>query len=142
MEHWQYNNKPFITNSDNFFGFIYCITNRTNNKKYIGKKLFTKAAYKQVKGKRKKLRADSGWQDYFGSGPRLQIDIEKLGKENFKREILRFCESRGECNFWELWEIMDRKALRSPEYYNDWWKGTVSRRHLIIGDDENGKSKV
>jgi hypothetical protein len=136
VDSWIYNNEPFTDNCHNHFGFIYCITNKLDGKKYIGKRLFSKAAYKNVKGKRKKIRKESDWREYFGSGSRLQAAIEKEGKENFSREILRFCDSRGECNFWELYEIMRRKAIRSPEYYNDWWKGTISRKHLIIGEDE------
>lgn len=131
---WIYQNEPFVDNNINAFGFIYCIVNNLNKKKYIGKKLFTQAGYKQTKGKRKKIRKESGWESYFGSGPRLQEDIKKYGKENFTREILRLCESRGECNYWELWEIMNRHALRDPEYYNDWVSIKISRKHLKLGE--------
>ena len=36
------------------FGFVYLITHNPTGRKYIGKKFFTKAATRQVKGKRKK----------------------------------------------------------------------------------------
>jgi len=139
VEHsWTYNNQPFVDDSDNFFGFIYCITNKRNGMWYIGKKLFTMAGYKQIKGKRKKIRKYSGWKDYYGSGPRLQKAIEQDGKENFSREILRLCVSRGECNYWELYEIISRHALRRVDSYNDWVKVTIGRNHLVIGENEYG----
>lgn len=134
MEQWTHNGNPFTVAPVDAFGFIYLITNTGTGQKYIGKKLFTKAAYKQVKGKRKKLRADSDWINYWGSGPRLQDDIVKFGKKQFTREILRLCKSRGECNYWESYEIFSRHALRSEEYYNDWISCKISRKHLIIED--------
>ena len=50
---WSYNGHEF-NESDigNSFGFVYCIHNLVDKKRYIGKKFFTKAGYKQVKGKR------------------------------------------------------------------------------------------
>lgn len=115
---WLYNGKKFEEDITNWFGFVYLITNTKNDRKYIGKKLFSKAATKQVKGKKKKIRKDSDWKDYYGSSKELLADVELLGKENFKREILYLCESRGTCNYIETREIMDRRALESEEYYN------------------------
>lgn len=127
---WMYNGEPFTVSPDDSFGFVYVITNDITHERYIGKRLFTKAGYKQVKRRRKKIRKDNQWQDYFGSGPQIIANVEQYGKENFTREILRLCSSRGECNYWELWEIMTRHAIRDPLYLNGWWKGTVSRKHL------------
>ena len=44
------------------YGFVYLITHIKTGRKYIGKKFFTKAKTKQVKGKKKKLRVSSDWQ--------------------------------------------------------------------------------
>lgn len=129
---WIYNGQSFTESPDDFFGFVYVISNLITGEKYIGKRLFSKAGYKQIKGKRKKIRKENQWQDYFGSGPQIIENVKKYGKENFSREILRLCQSRGECNYWELSEIMSRHALRNPIYLNFWWKGTVSRKHLML----------
>ena len=45
MSNWIYENKEVLSKNlpENAIGFIYLITNLTNNKKYIGKKLLTKA---------------------------------------------------------------------------------------------------
>lgn len=126
---WLYNNKEFEP-PDNCYGFIYLIENKINNRKYIGRKYLTKAGYKQVKGKRKKIRKESDWLDYYGSSPQLLKDIEQYGKENFTRTILRICKSRGECNYWEAKLIFHYDAVLKEEYYNEWAQCKISSRHV------------
>ena len=54
---WQYNGRDLTEDdAEKYYGFVYCIHNLKENKRYIGKKFFTKAGYRQVKGKRKKTR--------------------------------------------------------------------------------------
>ena len=53
---WLYENNEYIEYDKKYYGFIYEITNKLNGKKYIGRKFFTSAGYKQVKGKRKKVK--------------------------------------------------------------------------------------
>jgi hypothetical protein len=133
---WQYNNKDF-TEEDigDSYGYVYRITNLTNNKKYIGKKFFSKAGYKQVKGKRKKIRKPSDWLDYWGSNKTLIEDIQKLGKENFKREILYLCKTRSDCAYLELREQIDQRVLESDGWYNDWIMVKVRKNHLKVNTD-------
>ena len=81
---WLYKTREFTDeNIGDAVGFVYCITNVLNGRKYIGKKLFTKAGRKQVKGKVKKIRKQSDWQDYYGSNEELKKDVEELGKDKF-----------------------------------------------------------
>jgi hypothetical protein len=61
---------------------------------------------------------DSDWQDYYGSSDELTMDIHKLGKENFKREILFYCKSRSELSYVEAREQFSRKVLETNDYYN------------------------
>ena len=59
---WQYNGQEFTEDMiGDSYGYVYIIVNKTNNRKYIGKKFFSKAGYKTVKGKRKKIRKASDW---------------------------------------------------------------------------------
>ena len=126
---WLYEGKEFEY-SDEWYGFIYLIENLKNGRKYIGRKFLTKAAYKTVKGKRKKIRKESDWADYYGSSPALLADVEVYGKEQFRRTILRLCKSRGECNYFETKEIFDRDAVLDGNYYNQWVSAKIQASHV------------
>jgi len=126
---WLYEGKEFEY-SDEWYGFIYLIENLKNGRKYIGRKFLTKAAYKTVKGKRKKIRKESDWADYYGSSPALLADVEVYGKEHFRRTILRLCKSRGECNYFETKEIFDRDAVLDGTYYNQWVSAKIQASHV------------
>jgi len=130
---WYYENKE-ISDEDikEYTGFVYRITNLTNNKSYIGKKLFTSTRTKTLKGKRKKVKLDSGWRDYYGSNALLKADVEALGADNFRRDILHLCKSKGTANYLEMREQIDRRVLESDQFYNDWIMVKVSRSHIKL----------
>jgi len=112
------------------YGFVYVITNNTNGRRYIGRKYFTKAGYKTVKGKRKKIRLSSGWEDYYGSNKTLLEDVKNLGAENFSRAIIKLCKNRSECSYWETHFIFQFEALLSDRWYNEWVTCKISAKHL------------
>jgi len=128
---WTYNNIDFTEDliGDNY-GFVYCITNTTNNRKYIGKKFFYSAKTKQVKGKKKRFKVGSDWQTYYGSSAELAKDVLSLGHDKFKREILHLCLSKGDCGYLEAKEQFIRGALESDDYYNTWIMVRVRKSHL------------
>lgn len=137
---WFYNDAEVETAPEFAVGFVYLITNLTNNKKYIGKKLltFSKTTYKMVKlkngtKKKKKIRSkiSSDWQTYYGSSVELTKDIELLGKENFKREILFYCKSKSECSYIEAREQFTRQVLESADYYNGQISVRCHKSHII-----------
>ncbi len=128
---WIYKGEPLLDKDiEGRFGFVYCITNTLNGKKYIGKKYFTKSKVKTTKGKKKKTRIESDWKDYFGSNKVLLEDVLKYGKENFKREILILCDSRGECNYYEAKYQMEYDVLFSDMWYNEHIWVRVHKTHL------------
>ena len=126
---WLYEDKEFIDVED-YYGFIYVIENLINGKKYIGRKYLTKAGYKTVKGKRKKIRVESDWRDYYGSSTSLKEDVDHYGKDSFRRTILRLCKSRGECNYFETKYIFDVDAILDPQYYNVWVSCKIQASHV------------
>jgi len=127
---WIYEGVEF-ENDGEYYGFIYLIENITSGKKYIGRKFLTKAGYKTVKKKRKKIRVESDWKDYYGSSLSLKKDIDELGVENFKRTILKLCKSRGECNYQEAKMIFEADAVIDDNYYNNWVSAKVHRGHVL-----------
>jgi hypothetical protein len=129
---WLYNNKEFTEDMiGDAFGFIYEITNNLDGRKYVGKKFFTRAGTKQIKGKKKKVRLSSGWANYWSSSKELQEDVKKLGEENFTRKILYLCKSRSECSYRETKEIFTRDALLTEEYYNSWVSCKIHKAHVL-----------
>ena len=129
---WLYNDIEF-TEQDigDYFGFVYLIENLIDNRRYIGKKFFTRAGTKQIKGKKKKVRLSSGWSNYWSSSKELQEDVKKLGEENFTRRILYLCKSRSECSYRETKEIFIRDALLSENYYNSWVSCKIHKAHVL-----------
>lgn len=128
---WIYEGQEF-TDAEISVGFVYMITNLVTGRRYIGKKLFTKAATKQVKGKKKKIRKPSDWQQYYGSNKELVEDVKTHGAENFTREILRLCATRGECTYWEAKYQFQFGVLEAgpKEWYNGQIMCRVHRTHL------------
>ena len=121
MTKWTYQNKDVEELPEDCEAFVYLITNTTNNRKYIGKKLAKrKVTRPPLKGKKNKRRGykESDWREYWGSSDHLKADLEKLGEENFIREILHFCPSRGVASYLEAQEQFERKVLLTDEYYN------------------------
>lgn len=137
---WYYQGTLVETLPEDCIGFIYLITNTTNGRKYIGKKLakFSKTTYKTVKlkngtKKKKKIRSkiDSDWQTYYGSNDELNKDVESQGASNFTREILYYCNSKALCSYIEAREQFTRKVLESTEYYNGHIQVRVHGSHII-----------
>ncbi len=128
---WTHNGQEFnLDPADNWWGFVYLIENTFLSKFYVGKKFFTKSKIRQVKGKKKKSRIDSGWMDYYGSSASLLADVELYGRDAFNRTILYLCRTKAECSYYESFEIFTRKALISRFYYNDWVSCRIRKAHL------------
>lgn len=128
---WYHNNEVVNEIDPQYQAFVYLITNLITGRLYIGLKQTTFAKTKQVKGKKKRIRVESDWREYWSSSEELQKDVELLGEENFKREIMYFCKLKSHANYLEAREQMDRRVLENPElYYNGIVNCRVSRNHI------------
>lgn len=109
------------------FGYIYITENLVNGKRYIGKK-------------------SSPEQDmnYLGSGKLIKRAIKKYGKENFKCEVLEWCETEEELNNMEKYYIKAFNAQEDPMFYNisaggDW--GNITKG-MTKEEYEQWKEKI
>tara|TARA_R110000803_G_scaffold183313_2_gene245661 strand:- start:3332 stop:3754 length:423 start_codon:yes stop_codon:yes gene_type:complete len=132
---WTYQNKKIEDLPTDCEGFVYLITNLTNDRKYIGKKLARfKTTKPPLKGRKNKRRGtkESDWKTYWGSSDKLLADVETLGEDKFTREILHFCPSRGVLSYIEAKEQFDRRVLETDEYYNGIINVRVGSSKILI----------
>lgn len=132
MNPWIYKNEPLIDIPEGAYGFVYIIENKVNNKKYIGKKLFWFIKTKQINKKKKRLKYESNWKDYWSSSPDVHNDVEHYGTDNFVRTILHICKNKGSCNYLEAREQMDRRVLETEEYYNGTIQCRIHKTHVKL----------
>lgn len=138
MSEWIYKDGPINFDVTDYFGFTYEITNLKNNRKYIGRK-YLWSFRKLGKSKRKK-KIPSNWKTYYGSCLELKEDIKRLGKKNFRREILEFYKSKVGTNFSETKLLMNHDVLTKKldngeyEYYNSNILGRYFRNTIIDMD--------
>lgn len=117
----------------NYVGFVYCIVNLIDGRKYIGRKYFH--SIRKVKGKSRRQRKESDWKDYYGSSKELLTDVEKHGIINFKRIMLSLHTTRGDVNYEEVKQQFLNNVLESDKYYNDNINGKWMRKpqHIVEG---------
>jgi hypothetical protein len=99
-----------------FEGFCYLITNKLNNRRYIGRKYFYER--RKPKGKTRRTKKLSNWQDYYGSSELLAEDISVIGNKHFDRQILSLHVTRGDANMYEVMLQFEFDVLTSDDYYN------------------------
>ena len=101
MSDWIYQGRKFEPpkdfTPDDWYGFVYLISHRGTNRKYVGKKFFWKSKtlpITKTRKRRQRLKVESDWRDYYGSN------------------------KQGECAYMETKEQFDREVLLKDEYYN------------------------
>lgn len=127
---WTYNENLFDGDITNYAGFVYIITNKINGKQYIGKKLFWSSKRKQVNKKRKSYKVESDWKEYWSSSDEVKSDVHTLGPENFKREIIHLCKTKGDLSYLELYEQVTRNVLFNENFYNGIIQCRVHHSHV------------
>ena len=130
---WTYLERTF-NSSDvrDYFGFVYLITNKSNQRQYIGRKYFW--SFRTPPGKKRKVKQESDWKKYYGSCPELKEDLKRYGKEIFKREILSLHTTKSTCNYEETKQLFLNNVLSealddgTPAYYNSNILGRYMRK--------------
>jgi hypothetical protein len=137
---WIYNGVPFTSsNIQDYFGFVYLIQNNLTGKKYIGRKYLWQ--FRTPKGKKRKVKSESDWKNYYGSCPELKEDIDKLGRENFSRTILSLHKTKGKTNFGETSQLFKNDVLTEsldngePAFYNGNILGRFYRKDYYGNND-------
>ena len=130
---WYYNNKILEQPPEGYQGFVYLIMDKSNNKMYVGKKGFwSKKTLPPLKGKTRKRRSivESDWQIYYGSSDMVKQLLLEYGPQNFYREILYLCRTKGEMGYLEAKEQFTRNVLLDDNYYNGIINCKIHRSHV------------
>ena len=115
---WYYNSQPLIEIPEKAFGFIYVITYMTTGQKYLGRKQFWSTKTKTIKGKKKRLKVESDWREYYSSSPDLKKLIEEVGRDKFRRDIIMMVESKSELLYAEEYFLYQTHAMLSDQWLN------------------------
>lgn len=130
---WYYKGKEYDETPEEYQGFVYLIAELDTNKKYIGKKNFWKPKVLPKNSKRSRrvrTRVESDWKDYYGSNKELQLLVESKGIENYRRDILRLCKTKGEMSYYEAKLQFEHDVLLRDDYYNEFIGCKIHSRHL------------
>ena len=110
--------KTRVPQPDEYFGFVYVITNKLTTKQYIGCKQYWHM-------RKRKKHKPSNWRVYTSSSKDLNEDIDKLGKRRFKFEIIQEYKTKRGLHYYEQFYQMKHHVLTAviegtdePAYYN------------------------
>ena len=134
-----------IINPEDNFGFVYKITNLTDGRFYIGKKVFwnnkkhklTKKQLAEQTGPGRKptfevIKTESDWKTYWGSNKQLLADIKALGEDHFECLILHVCKTKKQLTYYEMHHQCKFECLVSPSLsYNDNILGKFFSKDLL-----------
>lgn len=137
--HWTFGRK---FRASEWFGFVYCITRKSDGKFYIGKKQLTVRGKKRSKGYGK----EHSWRTYTGSSEALNRDIKKLGKDAFDFEIIDLYKTKGGLYYAEAYLQMVSGALplKHPSDEDDFasYNATIGAVRFIPREDVTYKTRT
>lgn len=132
---WTFKGAEFTSDDipEEAIGFVYRITNNQTGLKYIGQKRFFKPVVKPpLKGQTRKRRSivESDWKKYVGSSEEVKRQVKELGLENFTREILEICFSKGMLSYTEAKLQFDLGVLFDDSYLNGIIQTRINKTHV------------
>ena len=145
---WTYEGANFTSDDINdFFGFVYRITNLESGKQYIGRKYFTSRRKPRSGKSKRRVTSESDWKRYYGSSDELKADVKRLGKEKFRREIISLHKTLGKVNYEETKQLFLHNVLMealddgTPAYYNSNILGRYMRKNYGSFDTVGGSTE-
>jgi len=130
---WLYNGEELTETPEEYQGFVYQITELDTGMMYIGKKFFWKPKIlpkNKTRKRRVRTRVESDWREYYGSNKLVIQLVEEKGRDNYKREILRMCKTKGECSYYEAKLQFENDVLLNSNYYNEFIGCKIHASHL------------
>jgi hypothetical protein len=132
-------------------GFIYMITHIPSGKYYIGKKSLESVRnvkigvreLKKLKEERKavgmggrtplkkKVRKASDWEKYYSSNDWIIQQVKEGKADDFKREIIQFCNSKKSLSYYEVYWMFKYDILLDDSCLNGNISGKYYRKDLV-----------
>jgi hypothetical protein len=136
---------------DEAVGFIYMITHVPSGKYYIGKKSLEsvrtvkigKRELQKIKEERKavgmggraplkkKVRKSSDWEKYYSSNEWINEQVKEGKADEFKREIIQFCNSKKSLSYYEVYWMFKYDVLLDDNCLNGNISGKFYRKDLV-----------
>jgi len=116
-----------------FQGFVYLLTNIISGRMYVGRKYLYDS-----KGK------ETNWKNYYGSSRELSADVKALGVQNFRREVLHWCQTKAECNFLEVEEQFSRKVLHAmlPDGSRAFYNKSIMGKYFVTPEHLSDETRA
>lgn len=132
-------------------GFVYKITHIPSGKFYIGKKSLESVRnvkigvreLKKLKEERKaagiggraplkkKVRKASDWEKYYSSNEWINEQVKEGKQEEFKREIIQFCNSKKSLSYYEVYWMFKYDVLSDENSLNGNILGKFYTKDLV-----------
>lgn len=135
---WHYQGNTLHEAPQDVQGFVYLITNTSLDKRYIGKKNFWRVKkLPPLKGRKNKRHqtVESDWRTYWGSNEQLKQDLQRYGKDCFRREILQFCATKSWMAYHETRLQFSLGVLLGDDWYNNFIGCKIHGNHLRTDND-------
>ena len=141
--HWEF---PHVFEIDDWFGFLYRITEISTGMEYVGKKQLHQHLRKTVKGRKnkKKVIKESDWKTYTGSSVRLNTSIALTGKDNYKFEIISLHKTRASLVYAEVKLQITEDVLRTrlPNGTRKSYNGLISGIKFLPPEETAEEAKM
>lgn len=138
---WIIDDKAFESEDiEGYYGFVYLIVNKTNGRKYLGRKYFYNL--RKAKGKKNRVKSESDWKKYYGSSDDLLEDIKKFGNDNFERYIMSLHITKGDTNYEEVKQQFVYNVLEEDGWYNANISGKYRRKPKHISEGRRYNERI